>query len=62
MRCDAGGGLGDGVGDPITGDGLCEDGEEEGVAACCGAAHDTSVERTTMTIERGCLIAVTQSA
>jgi hypothetical protein len=62
MRWDGGGGLGDGVGDSITGDGLCEDGEKVGVAAYCGAAHDTSEATIRMTIARGRLIAVTQSA
>jgi len=62
MRWDGGDGLGDGVGDWTPGDGLFEDGEKVGVAACCGAAHDTSEAAIRVTIARGRLIAVTQSA
>jgi hypothetical protein len=62
MRCDGGGGDGDGEGESITGEGLAKECEGEGVAACCGAAHDTSEATIRMANAGGRLIAVTQSA
>ena len=42
MRWAGGGGVGDGEGESIAGEGLAEEGDGEVVAACCGPAHDTT--------------------
>src|SRR5713101_2347024 len=42
MRCVGGGGVGDGEGDWITGEGLGDDGEGNGLAACSGPAQDAT--------------------